>query len=90
MVPKVEDGKKDCELSKKLATIVKNVPVKLDIDKAKTSEFDRQKLVNLFQELNFYSLIKRLPESNSNDSNQHPNSSNEKSEVKDFKFELIT
>ncbi len=91
---KLERDKMQAILSKKLATIVKNVPVKLDIGKAKTSEFDRQKLVDLFQELNFYSLINRLPDSQSLRGSASLDQSGPKrpnlSEVKDFKFELIT
>jgi len=58
---KLERDKMQAFMSKKLATIAKNVPVKLELEKAKTHEFDRKKLVDLFQELNFFSLIKRIP-----------------------------
>lgn len=84
---KLEKDKMQAFMSKKLATIVKNAPVKLELAQAVTRDFDRQKIVGLFQELNFFSLIKRLP-----DSNQEVASATapKNSGVKDFKYELIT
>jgi DNA polymerase I len=59
---KLARDKMQAFMSKKLATIVKDVPLTLDLEKAVTREFNRQELVKLFQELNFFSLIKRIPE----------------------------
>ncbi len=84
---KLERDKMKAFMSKNLATIVKNVPLKLDFSAAVTREFEREKLVDLFQELNFFSLIKRLPDSNLQ---VKLKPENEKNEVKDFKFEYIT
>jgi len=47
-------------LSKKLASIVKNVPIKFDLEKCKFEGYDRQKIVSLFQELEFKSLLGKL------------------------------
>jgi len=58
---KLERDKMQAFMSKKLSEIVKNVPVNLALAEAVTREFDRQRLVALFQELNFFSLIKRIP-----------------------------
>ena len=58
---KLERDKSQALLSKELATIDVNVPVKLDLEHARLHEFDRAALVKLFGELNFYSLVKRLP-----------------------------
>ena len=97
---KLERDKIIAYQSKKLATIDRNVPIEFDIEKAKTHEFDREQLVRLFQELNFYSLIKRIPENRNIHSgdNIHPVKSSDASEdasgvfngVKDFKYENIT
>jgi DNA polymerase-1 len=98
---KLERDKMLAFMSKKLATIVKNVPLKMDFKQAVTREFDRKKLVALFQELNFFSLIKRIPD---NAAETHPiesvgslptsgqgdSVSQEFNEVRDFKFEKIT
>ena len=54
-------NKKEAEMSKKLATIVRDVPVKLDLDHAKLSEYDEGKVVKLFQELEFRSLLGKIP-----------------------------
>lgn len=88
---KLEKDKAQALLSKRLATIQKNVPVELDLTRAVTHEFDRQKIVSLFQELNFFSLIKRLPDSSQSSAFPELKPSFKKeSGVSDFKFELIT
>ncbi|MFZ2975930.1 MAG: DNA polymerase I [Candidatus Moraniibacteriota bacterium] len=89
---KLERDKMQAIQSKSLATIRKDVPVELNLEEARTHEFDRQKLVKLFQELTFYSLIKRIPESKnfSTTNLQIDYKSTDNSGIKDFKYELIT
>lgn len=53
--------KDEALLSKKLATILINLDVSLDLDKAELKDYDRSKVLNLFQELGFRSLIVKLP-----------------------------
>lgn len=48
--------------SKELATIVIQVPVILDISECVVSHYDRDKAIELFRELEFNSLLPRLPE----------------------------
>ena len=48
--------------SKELSTIVKNVPVKLDLETCRVSHYDRSEVVRLFQELEFIKLLPRLPQ----------------------------
>ncbi|MDP2730646.1 MAG: DNA polymerase I [Dehalococcoidales bacterium] len=48
--------------SKKLATIDTRAPVTLDLDECQLSHFDRNKVIELFRELEFYSLLPKLPE----------------------------
>lgn len=47
-------------LAKKLATIVKDAPVKLEASKCKVSDIDREALLESFIDLGFHSLIKRF------------------------------
>lgn len=49
--------------SKRLATIVTNVPLKLDLDKAKLHEYDEAEVRDLFYKLGFASLLGKLPKS---------------------------
>jgi len=86
---KLEKDKAQAFKSKWLATIVTNAPVELELDKAVTREFDRPIIVKLFQELNFFSLIKRLPQADA-DLRTESASANGNDGVRDFKFELIT
>jgi DNA polymerase-1 len=47
--------------SKELSTIVKDVPVKLDLESCQVSRYDRNEVARLFQELEFINLLPRLP-----------------------------
>ncbi|HEY4694817.1 MAG TPA: DNA polymerase I [Candidatus Nanoarchaeia archaeon] len=48
-------------LSKKLATIDTRAPIKLDLNKCRLADYDKEKVLTLFEELEFNSLLKRLP-----------------------------
>lgn len=93
---KLERDKMKAFMSKKLATIVKNVPLELDFPACLTHEFNKNILIKLFQELNFFSLVKRIPNSNSEvldtvsaELQQDKISKVESEGIKDFKFEYI-
>ena len=97
---KLERDKMQAIMSKRLAMIREDVPIKFDFEKAKTQDFDREKVVKLFQELNFFSLIKRIPSTDAKLRNQFEStktanlqidykSTNKESGVKDFKYEFI-
>ncbi len=61
LVEKLVAGRESAELSRKLAKIVSNVPVKLDFKKCRRIDYDRKRAVELFGELEFRSLINKLP-----------------------------
>jgi len=48
--------------SKVLATIVTQTPVTLDLDDCQLSRYDRHRVAELFRELEFFSLLPKLPE----------------------------
>lgn len=54
-------------LSKKLATIVRDAPLQLDLEECRTEDFDRTAVEKLFAELEFRSLLKSLPEAGGRD-----------------------
>ena len=60
---KLERDKSNAVLSKDLATIILDVPISFELEKSKLHDFDRAKIADLLKELNFFSLIKRLPDS---------------------------
>ncbi len=47
-------------VSKKLATIDTKVPIKIDLEACRTEHFDKEKVIKLFEELDFKSLVKRV------------------------------
>jgi DNA polymerase-1 len=58
---KLLEYKDQAFFSQYLALIKKDVPIKFDLEKCRWGNFSRQKVVRLFKELEFHSLINRLP-----------------------------
>lgn len=56
----LDDHLDSAEMAKKLATIVTDVPINIDIGKCKLPDLDRPNIHSLFEELEFRSLIPRL------------------------------
>lgn len=54
--------KSDAFMSQKIATIHRDVPITFDPDAAIVHTYDRHKVVDLFHELNFKSLLTKLPQ----------------------------
>ena len=58
---RLEEGQEEAFLSRKLATIDRNAPVQLQLDACRVRTFDYDHVLKLFHELEFRSLIERLP-----------------------------
>ncbi len=59
---KLVTGKKDAFLSRELVTIERHVPIQLNLEEMKMEKADGHKLLNLFEQLEFRSLMEKLPE----------------------------
>ena len=59
---KLKQAKEQAFFSQKLAEIDTAVPINFDLESCRFFKIDREKVVKMFQEFGFYSLIKRLPE----------------------------
>ncbi len=55
------DGKDLAYQSKELVTIKRDVPIDFDITKCRLADYDRGKALKLFQDLEFKSLVNKLP-----------------------------
>jgi len=55
--------KEQALFSKALAEINTDVPIDFTLEQCRSKPLDKEKIVKIFQEFGFYSLIKRLPES---------------------------
>lgn len=66
---KLNNGKKEADLSVTLATIATDAPVTLDLESATLKDFDRPRIVKEFEKLGFTSLIRRLPTSTRSEKN---------------------
>lgn len=57
----LEEGKESAFQSRKLATLETQVPIKLDLSCCRVADFDREKVKKIFEELEFRSLVGRIP-----------------------------
>ncbi len=57
----LREQKKQALMSKELATIIREVPLQLDIDDCVLSDYDKQEVFSLFQRMEFKSLLSRIP-----------------------------
>lgn len=57
----LKEGKESAFLSKRIATIDRIVPIKLSWEECELSNYDRKKVLAIFEELRFKSLINKLP-----------------------------
>jgi DNA polymerase-1 len=60
---KLIEGEEQARFSKKLATIVTDLPIDFDIEACRVHHYDRERVLDLFRELEFRSLAARLPQS---------------------------
>jgi DNA polymerase-1 len=58
---KLVEAREQVFASRELATIVRDLPVTLDLEAARLSDYDRAEVVRLFREFEFRTLIDRLP-----------------------------
>lgn len=59
---KLVDGKMAAFMSKKLGTIVRDVPIEESLDDFKKVQYDYEKLSELYREFEFNSMLDRIPE----------------------------
>ena len=59
---KIEDGAQSAMMSKRLATIITNVPVDYTIEDCRIGAEDRNRLIGLYQKLEFKTYLKKLME----------------------------
>jgi len=57
----LRDNEAIARRSKELTTIVTETPVTLNLDDCRVSQLDRQQVADFFRELEFYSLLSKLP-----------------------------
>lgn len=57
---KLKIDKESAFFSRKLATIITEVPIKLNLENCKTHEYNLDNIIKLFEELEFKTLLKRL------------------------------
>ncbi|MFQ5933645.1 MAG: DNA polymerase I [Dehalococcoidia bacterium] len=85
--PRVQEKLREHEAkarqSVELARIVTDVPIRLDLEECKRSAFSREAVVELFRELEFSSLLERLPDADGKEPS-------EKGQVKEVQYTTVT
>jgi len=61
LAKKLEEGKESAYLSLHLSQIIRDLPINVCVKNCVTHEFERNKVFNLFRELEFKSLLSKLP-----------------------------
>src|SRR5918998_2210791 len=59
--PKLEEHREQVFRGRELTTIVRDLPVQIDLEAARLGDYDRDTVVRLFREYEFRTLIERLP-----------------------------
>ena len=87
----VESSKEIGLLCKKLVTIILDVPIKFDEEILKYQQLDITKITNLFEELEFKTLLKRIIKNNqSTDNSIEITNFNEKNKPSSSQFDLFS
>jgi len=88
---KLQQSEEIARKCKVLATIARDMPIELDLDKSDINNFDRNKAVAFFHELEFTKLLSRLPgaESAKPDKAACPQLSFDMSEKVEIKYNII-
>ncbi len=84
------EGAESAVLSKSLATIVTNVPINLVLKKCLLLDYDEKKIIKLFEELEFKSLLKRLPKESWEELGKEKNIKKEKPKKKEKQMGLFS
>jgi DNA polymerase I len=58
---KLRDHREQVFMGRELSTIVRDLPIEIDLDAARLGDYDRETVVRLFREYEFRTLIERLP-----------------------------
>lgn len=82
---RLKEGKDSADLSKKLAEIVIDLPIKLNLKACRVHDYDQEKAQQLFEELEFRSLANKLPEAEGGEYKIKET----KKEIKDQQMKLI-
>jgi DNA polymerase I len=81
--------KKTAFLSKKLAKIITNVPLKFKLSDCCLLEFDKDKIINLLKEFEFHSLLNKLPSKDWEEEEQKKETNKESKKDQQNQMELF-
>lgn len=86
---KLKIGKESAFLSKKLATVVTKVPIKLDLEKSRLKDFNRIEVIEVLKEFGFKSLVVRITGEKTEDRGQRTDKKRRKTEDREKRAEGV-
>ncbi len=87
---KLRKGKEDAFLSYKLATIVTDLKIRVDLADAEVDKFNREKLMDFFKKMGFQSLYKKMTDQDSTETKKTENQKTDLGRVDGFEFEELS
>ena len=87
---KIEENKEQAIFSKKLATIIRDVPIEINLDELSYGDYDRSKVIEEFKRFGFNTLIKQIIDMDGDESTEEEVSLNinHLDNIEEFKKEV--
>ena len=87
---KIEENKEQAIFSKKLATIIRDVPIEINLDELSYGDYDRSKVIEEFKRFGFNTLIKQIIDMDGDESTEEEITLNIKhlDNIEEFKKEV--
>ena len=87
---KIEENKEQAVFSKKLATIIRDVPIEINLDELSYGDYDRSKVIEEFKRFGFNTLIKQVMDMDGDESTEEEVALNIKhlDNIEEFKKEV--
>lgn len=87
---KIEENKEQAIFSKKLATIIRDVPIEINLDELSYGDYDRSKVIEEFKRFGFNTLIKQVMDMDGDESTEEEVALNIKhlDNIEEFKKEV--
>lgn len=87
LIEKMVEFKDQAFLSRSLSVIRRDAPIDFDIEKSRVGQYDKEKVLKLIKEMEFHSLINRLPwMEKTNNSQQTTNNENKENKIEETKI----
>ena len=85
----VENNQSEALQALRLVTIDCEAPIKIDLETSLFDDFSRNQVLDLFRELEFHSLVSRVPQSKIDNLDSHPSQTPKTAEEKNHNYHIV-